>query len=382
MSKVSPSLNSAERKQRIRLKRSQAAAFLILFFCGVTFALHALGFSLVQLHILAILTCIILVPVLGILAYIRYGYNIKHNDPSLTLFQISFYMGAMWVVAFTMEEHARQMIIVTSLVPYFYGSFKLKTSQLVRFACVTSFGYGALLLVFANYFLFVVDYAREFIAWLSFSTMCFAFIAIGSESHRMRGRLRQQNVELRHLLEQVQATAITDELTGAFNRRHMAGLIKSYLEMARRDKFIFSICYVDIDHFKNINDTFGHSVGDKVLHRFAEILNENARESDTVARMGGEEFLIILPNEPLSGALVYAERTKLATSQLSFDDIARGLSMTLSAGVTTYLRGDSMEELISRADKGLYQAKNEGRNRVISNDGCTVESGESVVLSL
>ncbi len=377
MPKVNPSAYSDERKQIIRFQRSLMAAFLILFFCGVTFTLYALGFSLVKLSTLVLLLSTILAGVFVILVYIRLGYNKKHNDPSLTLFQISYYMGAMWVVAFTMGEHARQMIIITSLVCYFYGAFRLKTSQLVSYACVMSLGYGALLLGLAEYSQVMGDYSREFVAWLSYSTICFSFIAIGNESHKMRRKLRQQNEKLRQLLVQVQATAITDELTGVFNRRHTTDLLKRYLNLASRDKFIFSVSYIDIDHFKRVNDTFGHNVGDKVLHRFAAILMENAREADSVARMGGEEFLIILPNEPLASALVFTERIKVAISQISFDDIAQGLSVTLSAGVTAYLPGDSLEELILRADQGLYQAKNEGRNRVISYGGCARESVES-----
>ncbi len=376
---------SDEQKQIIRFKRSQMAAFLILFFCGAIFVLYALGFSLVTLSTLAFLISLILAGVSVILLYIRLGYNRRHNDPSLTLFQISFYMVAVWVVAFTMDEHARQMIVVTSLVCYFYGSFRLKTSQLIAYACVISIGYGALLLVLATYTQVVVDIPREFVAWLSLSTICFSFIAIGSESHAMRRKLRKQNEKLHQLLNQAQATAITDELTGAFNRRHTTSLLKCYLELANRDKFIFSVCYMDIDHFKEINDTFGHNVGDKVLCRFVETLNDNARESDTVARMGGEEFLVVLPNEPLAGALVYAERTRVAISQLFLEDIAEGLSITLSAGVTTYLPGNSVEEIVARADLGMYQAKKEGRNRVIASSGCdsnSVESGVIVPLSV
>ncbi|MCP3689182.1 MAG: diguanylate cyclase [Gammaproteobacteria bacterium] len=366
MFKVSSLPYSNEDKQLLRFKRSQMAAFMILFFCGVTFTLYSLGFSEVRFTTIAFLISLILVGVFMILVYIRLGYNLQHIDPSLTLFQISFYMGALWVVAFTMNEHARQMIVLTSLVCYFYGSFKLKTSQLVTYACVISLSYGALLLALARYSQVVVDIPREFVAWLSLSTICFSFIAIGSESHAMRRKLWKQNEKLQQLLSQAQATAVTDELTGAFNRRHAARILKGYLELANRDKFIFSVCYIDIDYFKKINDTFGHNVGDAVLLRFAELLSENARESDTVARMGGEEFLVILPNEALDGALVYAERARMAAGQLSLDDIAQGLSITLSAGVTSYVPGDSVEEIISRADQCMYLAKKKGRNQSIS----------------
>ena len=359
------SIYPSDQKQVIRLKRSLIAAFLITFFCVISCVLYVMGYALVGWPTLAAMLSVVMVTTVSVFMYIRLGWNKKHKDPSLTLLQMFLAMGAIWIIAFTMEEHTRQLIMMNSLVIYFFGTFRLKTPQMVMYACVASFGYGIVLLLMAKYSPLITNYSNEFLAWLGYSVMCFSFIIIGSESSRLRNRLRSQNDKLRELLRQVQEIAITDELTGVFNRRHIIGLLTSYKAWAERGGFSFSVCYVDTDHFKRVNDTFGHNIGDKVLHRFAEILREDVRESDIVARMGGEEFLVVMPNALQESAEKLAERIRHKICQTSFEDIAPGLAMTTSVGVATYQQGDTVEKLISRADQGLYRAKNEGRNKVV-----------------
>ena len=121
---------------------------------------------------------------------------------------------------------------------------------------------------------------------------------------------------------------------------------------------------MDIDHFKQINDTFNHSIGDKVLKRVADVISHHCREEDLVARWGGEEFVILLPNCDTQAAREICERIRLAVSETECSAIATGISLTISIGVTAYHSDDTLDKLISRADKALYAAKQAGRNHL------------------
>ncbi len=128
----------------------------------------------------------------------------------------------------------------------------------------------------------------------------------------------------------------------------------------RYDRFL-SIVILDIDHFKRVNDTYGHDTGDYVLRRITELIKENIRVTDILARYGGEEFVIILPETDVKGASRQIERMRKTIEKTSFDGVG---NLTISAGITGYTGGDGCKSMITRADKALYLAKEEGRNRV------------------
>ena len=160
--------------------------------------------------------------------------------------------------------------------------------------------------------------------------------------------------------------ATVDPLTGTLNRR---GLDSSFPEAAvAGDGKLLSVIMVDIDHFKAVNDDFGHAVGDQVLRRIAEILSSLVRSGDAVIRYGGEEFLMVLPGAGYQVAARVAERVRstVEASEIVVGDVT--VSVAISAGVAERLRGESRELLIRRADGALYRAKREGRNRVVMAD--------------
>jgi len=162
----------------------------------------------------------------------------------------------------------------------------------------------------------------------------------------------------------MQALATTDELTGLFNRR--AILEKGVYELMRARRFDrpFSCFMFDIDHFKSINDTYGHEVGDKVLKKVAGEILATLRQSDCLGRIGGEEFLLIAPETSPDSARVLAERIRQNVSYLTFEEMA-GRQVTVSIGVAQMFDEKSLEELIRHADGALYTAKTEGRNQVV-----------------
>jgi diguanylate cyclase len=160
--------------------------------------------------------------------------------------------------------------------------------------------------------------------------------------------------------------ARVDPLTGVSNRRALDDTLGHQMALKNRYGVTFSVVIFDIDHFKHVNDREGHLYGDRVLQDVAQILDEGARETDTVVRYGGEEFVIVMPETDLEGASYFADRIRAK--------IQEKLPVTISGGVTTALDGDSAASLLARADAALYDAKTSGRNCVHRHDGETLES--------
>lgn len=159
--------------------------------------------------------------------------------------------------------------------------------------------------------------------------------------------------------------ATRDPLTGLSNRSYFQNEIQKFASIAVRYSRVFSVMMLDIDFFKRINDTFGHDVGDNVLKMVATILLKHVRSHDVAARFGGEEFIILLPETPLNGAVAVAERIRAAVESCNFEPFGCNLRVTVSSGIADYPNcGTEPEELIKRADEALYQAKTSGRNRV------------------
>jgi diguanylate cyclase (GGDEF)-like protein len=160
--------------------------------------------------------------------------------------------------------------------------------------------------------------------------------------------------------------ATTDALTGLRNRRRLLELARDELARAQRSGAPVSVIVVDIDGFKSINDRYGHPIGDQVIVRVAQCLSDCVRRQDHLARWGGEEFLIVLPDIDLQGAHAAAERMRLSIEQLSVAAKLEAVHCTTSFGVSEWKRGhgETFEQCLNRADTALYAAKKLGRNRV------------------
>jgi len=158
-----------------------------------------------------------------------------------------------------------------------------------------------------------------------------------------------------------------DALTGVPNKRTLNKAFRFHFNEAKDNNEPLSICILDIDHFKRINDTYGHEAGDKVLRRFAETMQSFVRKNDLLARYGGEEFVLLLPQTPFSDACDVAKKLKEATEAITFDDIAPHLRITVSIGIASTDEEEFVNphHLFKLADARLYQAKKEGRNRIV-----------------
>ena len=185
-------------------------------------------------------------------------------------------------------------------------------------------------------------------------------------------RTKQREVEEAH--GKLRLSAITDELTGLYNRRYLGELYPKLLAQAEREGLCISAVLMDIDHFKRINDTEGHQVGDTCLRHFSNILRNNSRTSDFVFRMGGEEFLILSVAQCGSNALALAEKIRTATETTPLHLKDRTIQFTVSGGVSCMQRNPqyqpTLSRLISLADHALYAAKQGGRNRICESASC------------
>ena len=156
--------------------------------------------------------------------------------------------------------------------------------------------------------------------------------------------------------------AYTDSLTHIYNRLHFAHFLDSEIDKVKRYGGTFSIIFFDLDHFKRVNDTYGHSMGDEVLEQITKIVSSANRSADIFARYGGEEFIILAPETDLSGAMIHAERLRHDIEKFTFNTVGH---LTSSFGVTEFRpETDTIEKLLDRVDAALYQAKDYGRNRV------------------
>jgi diguanylate cyclase (GGDEF)-like protein len=160
----------------------------------------------------------------------------------------------------------------------------------------------------------------------------------------------------------------SDPLTGCMNRRTLEAKLRADLRQARRRGSSVAVVAIDLDHFKEINDSRGHPVGDVVLQQLAGIMKATARDTDSVARYGGDEFVIVLPDTGWQGALTFAERLRRRVDDYTFGPAGTPIALTVSIGVALGRGSDpiSSEMLLKDADNALYKAKTAGRNRVFS----------------
>ena len=169
-------------------------------------------------------------------------------------------------------------------------------------------------------------------------------------------------ITIADLFQAVKEQAITDGMTGLYNRRYFEAYIKKEAIRAMRQKQKFTVIGLDLDHLKQINDTYGHNYGDIAIKAIAEVLKSNARSIDIAARMGGEEFNLILPAVDIEGGCIAAERIRKAIESVELDKIGH---ITASLGVATYPdQSDDIQELLELTDQAMYESKRNGRNRV------------------
>ncbi len=291
---------------------------------------------------------------------IRTGFSERFHDPSLTMVQ----MLAGIVVITLLLHHARELrgaMLSLYLMMMTFGVFSLNRRQQVLMAATAQVAFTGLL---------IYEWLRtplQQILTLSLSQwsillliLCW-FVFMGGYIHNLQQQFRAQRVSLRQAHDRLARIAVRDELTGLFNRRHFLERLDEELMRHDRGGPPVHLALIDLDHFKRINDNYGHRAGDQVLQRFATVAGQCLRRSDVLARYGGEEFVILFPQADYADceAAITRLRERFAAEPYRFDT---GLRVTLSCGLAGHQRQESAATFIDRADKALYQAKAGGRN--------------------
>ena len=207
-------------------------------------------------------------------------------------------------------------------------------------------------------------YMRVFV--LSLCTI-FGFYAafLLDRANQIEVKLRSSNNELKFLKLEMQQLSELDPLTGTFNRRKFHEALDVAISKATRYHHRFSLLMMDIDHFKRINDTFGHQSGDQVLYKFCELIKESSRNTDQLFRMGGEEFALITSVVEGENIQALAEKLRKRIESFSFPKIGH---ITMSIGIANIVEDDDHESIYARADNAMYEAKRNGRNCIVSSD--------------
>jgi diguanylate cyclase (GGDEF)-like protein len=180
----------------------------------------------------------------------------------------------------------------------------------------------------------------------------------------LRDQLREKNRQLEEVLAKMETLAMTDQLTGLFNRRYFSSALEKEFGRAVRYNHPSSCLMIDIDHFKSINDEYGHDAGDRTLKDVAQVLRTCLRQTDTLARWGGEEFIVLLPETPQANALQVASRILRSVSTCEYSSCPGRITVSIGLAGMPAASIDTPDKLVAAADRSLYEAKAKGRNRV------------------
>ena len=286
------------------------------------------------------------------------------REPSLMLWQnIHSVLAVIW--AYAILGPARGAVLAILVLILAYGMFALSARQARRLALFS------IALLAATMWWKSQSQPLSYPPWVEgvhLAISVIVLLGVSALSIRMgafRAHLRTQKQELEASLERIRLLATQDELTGLANRRHMLALLKAEQARQQRTGQPLSLALLDLDHFKRVNDSYGHLAGDLVLKGFADAARSTLRGSDVLSRWGGEEFLLMLPDTGPDEAELCVDRMRQGLAQVTFATVAPDLKITFSAGLSVCRAGAPLEAAIERADQAMYRAKDRGRNRTV-----------------
>jgi diguanylate cyclase (GGDEF)-like protein len=299
---------------------------------------------------------------LGLYLVFRAGLNLKFSDPSLTRAQVLLAIAILMYAVYSFDQ-GRAMVLNLALVILTFGVFRFDTREFVRTALLILVGYAAVINLLMWFRPATVNVYHEWFQWAGLAGVLPLFAMIGGRISRLRESLRKSNDELSSALGAVRQMATHDHLTGLPNRVLFNEELYRALARAERHGRPVALFFMDLDRFKNINDTLGHQFGDRVLQEVAKRLAACVREGDIIARLGGDEFVLLI--EELGDRVALTEIAKKLLASVA--DLARidsqDLHLTLSIGICTYpTDGRDSKALLAGADVAMYRAKDQGRN--------------------
>lgn len=320
----------------------------------------------IELHIALMFAVAAMASSLAFYVFFRKGWNLRLKDKGLLVPQLA--VNGLLQLAFILLAPKLTILFLLTLMAFsgyaaleftprqytigwlLYGVATAITMWLIR----DRFGYPG------------VSGIETALVWLFFFLALRSLTLASARYSRLREKLTEKNRQLEQSLRQIEELASHDQLTGVLNRGSLLKLLETELRRSERTGEVFCFAMLDLDHFKDVNDTYGHPVGDQVLRKVCEIAMQCVRAVDSVGRMGGEEFCILLPSTTLDNGRISLERVREAVGAYDWNSISKGLSVHLSAGVAECALGDTLQTLTKRADDALYRAKHTGRNKVVA----------------
>jgi len=355
-------LLGSDPRQRLRLKRNLMAAAVYAFSLLAQWRMVHLG----QADATAAggLAVLVIIVVGGFYVAIRSGITLGLRDPALTMPQILFAILAL-ALAYLINPVVRGMLLMVVALVLVFGAFTLKPQHCRNLGVVAVAVFGATMAfgVRADAAHFPLDI--EIMHFVFAAAVLPTLSLLAGQLSQMRIDLQQQKHDLREALSRLKQIASHDELTGLPNRRHVQEWIGHELARSSRAGKPLCLAILDLDHFKRINDTLGHATGDEVLRTFARQATLMLRDADVLARWGGEEFLLVMPDTSLSEALVALERLRRHMAEPANWGACAHAAVTFSAGLTQRDALQTLLQTVQRADAALYEAKRSGRDRIV-----------------
>ncbi len=296
---------------------------------------------------------------------VRSGVTRQWRDAGLMVLQNLYALLAISFAYVTLDPSERGMVLVLIALVIVFGMYthtpRLSVIHGVLAMVLLGAAMGVLSSVDPDYYPPQLEMLRFGVMLGSLPVLIFTAYLISS----WRKRLSIQRRELQQALDQVEQLATRDALTGLYNRRHMQEKLVYAAQRYQRYGERFTVALIDLDHFKRINDEYGHLVGDQALMAFASAASMVLRDTDTLARWGGEEFLFLMPNTSPQKAAIALDRVRDALISVTVSEAAPQLRLRFSAGLALYQGLEGTDGTLERADQALYQAKSAGRHRSV-----------------
>lgn len=296
---------------------------------------------------------------------VRMSQRLALSPSLLAMTQAVFAIGCI-VAAYAAIGPARASTLAILIVVLVFGAFALTPRQSYALSAFAIALLGVTMIAMIQLQPERYPASQELVNFTIAASMLAAVTFLTGQLSLLRDKLKTQRTELAQALARIQEMATRDDLTLLTNRRHMNELLAYEKERHDRKGHALSIALLDIDWFKRVNDAYGHATGDEVLRAFAHQALGAVRNTDVLARWGGEEFLLMLPDTELQAAAMVLERMRARMASHAFTAGEAPLKISFSAGLTVARGSESIAEAIARSDAALYAAKNAGRDRIIS----------------
>ncbi len=357
---VPTELSAALKEHRYPVLVIASAYFL---FCWLLFATNQLQIGEPFYYVAFVIWAVgFAVPVATVASRLRLFVG---TSPEVFLWATWCNLGIVFT-AVLLGDQLRVLLLVGVVFGVLYGALHLDVRAVRRIVGVTAAAYLVALLLTSGGV--PADLGYELLSGISISMLLVAAMLGGREIVRLREAAQArdlQNLQLSVALKRVEELALRDELTGLYNRRHLLDFVQAQLASANRGGPGFTLCYCDLDFFKRVNDRFGHECGDALLRAFADAARASVRTQDLVARLGGEEFVLVLVGANLSASMRIVERLRGATASIPVHPSAVDYRVTLSVGIAQSRGHDTVDTLLRRADRALYEAKDSGRDQLV-----------------